>query len=192
MHSGVGDNGDIPSKIAAFSQMLEKLKPVDIALLKFCWYDFTPEVDTDGVLGQYQKSIELLKQRHPETKFIHVTVPLTSNDRGLKAGYKSLKDVIKQIVGKANYFDNAARCRYNKRLLEIYSGKEPILDLARLESTLPDGSQVASGSGDKRCASLAPEYTDDAGHLNQYGGKIVGEQFLVFLANWELSPSTAQ
>jgi hypothetical protein len=185
LHSLVGKNGDIGSKIEAFSKTLAAMtaNPADIALLKFCWYDFVPDTDVNVAFAQYKQGLELLKQRHPGTRFIHVTTPLTSNDEGLKAWFKSAKDLIKYLIGKTNYFDNRARCLYNELLRQEYAGKEPVFDLAQFESTLPDGSRTFSTMGGRVCYSLAPAYTDDAGHLNRYGRQIIGEQFLIFLAS---------
>jgi lysophospholipase L1-like esterase len=56
-----------------------------------------------------------------------------------------------------------------------YTAKELIFDLALLES---------SSTRKKRRTNpaLLPIYTEDGGHLNDLGSKIIAEQLLIFLA----------
>ena len=63
-----------------------------------------------------------------------------------------------------------------------YNGVDPILDIATIESTFPDGKRSMLKSGGKPCFTLVPEYTYDNGHLNEIGRKKIAEQFILLLA----------
>jgi hypothetical protein len=65
---------------------------------------------------------------------------------------------------------------------EAYAGRAPVFDLAVLESTRPDGSRVSYTQGADTVYTLAPEYTNDGGHLNEAAKRMVAEQLLIFLA----------
>jgi hypothetical protein len=56
--------------------------------------------------------------------------------------------------------------------------RTPILDIAAIESTKPDGSRQSFELDGVTYFSMVPEYTTDGGHLNEIGRKIVAEQFV--------------
>jgi hypothetical protein len=58
-------------------------------------------------------------------------------------------------------------------------------DIAELESTLLDGTNVSFQVNGKNYQALASEYTTDGGHLNNLGQEYIGYQFLKFLAGLE-------
>jgi hypothetical protein len=58
-----------------------------------------------------------------------------------------------------------------------------IIDIAKIESTYPDGTRCSFSIDGKTYYSMAPEYTSDGGHLYEIGRKKVAEQLLIFLAN---------
>jgi len=179
-HSRVGINSDIKSKCQAFIDIVENGvgDRSNIAFFKFCFLDVTEGMDVEKMFGEYKRTMSLLKQKYPRTVFVHVTVPLTTVQTGVKVW-------IKKLIGKSvlGYDDNIKRNQFNERLKEEYQGKEAIFDLAVFESTLPDGRQALFTSGGKTYFSLAREYTNDGGHLNPLGRKMIAEQLLIFLAN---------
>ena len=61
-------------------------------------------------------------------------------------------------------------------------GKEPLFDLAMVESTYEDGSRYTFSANGHTYYALVPEYTKDGGHLNELGQKVAAEQLLIFLA----------
>ncbi len=67
-------------------------------------------------------------------------------------------------------------------LIKQYEGKEPIFDIAKIESTFPDGTRSSFTKDGKTYYSMVPEYTYDGGHLNETGRKKVAEQLLILLA----------
>lgn len=183
-HAAVGTNSNPKSKADDFAELMNNGlgEKVDIAFVKFCWLDFIEGTEVEKTLDMYKSTMVGLKQRFPRTTFIHVTVPLTSEEKGIRASLKRTKDLIKRIVGKTNVYENTRRNMYNDLLRKEYAGKEPLFDLAAIESTYPDGRRSFTVKEGKRQYSLVPEYCPDGGHLNEMGRRIVAEQLLIFLA----------
>ena len=180
-HSRAGKNIDPESKCDAFAEYLRNGigKKADIAFLKFCYVDVRANSDVQKVFDYYKKTIESLEKEYPDVTFVHFTVPLTVTKT-------SIKTWIKKIIGKKDiweYDDNIKRNEYNDLLRKYYSGKEPVFDIAEIESTYPDGKRCTFSKDGKTYYSLVPEYTNDGGHLNEKGRKIVAEKLLVLLAN---------
>jgi hypothetical protein len=182
-HARVGNNEDPNSKCEAFASLIKREfgKALDFALLKFCYVDITSASDVGSIFSTYSKMVFTLKGLNSGLKVIHVTVPLRAVQDGPRAW---VKRAIKEPVG--GYADNIKRAEYNDRMRIEYGGKEPLFDLARLESTFADGGRHTFSAGGKAYEALVPAYTDDGGHRNQKGRRWVAEHFLVFLAN--LSP----
>ena len=94
---------------------------------------------------------------------------------GAKAG-------IKRILGKAvGEEDNLKRGIFNRKLKEKYGNR--VFDLARVESTYPDGTKAEFGKDNGKFAYLIPAYSDDGGHLNKLGKQRVAEELIRFLSN---------
>jgi len=183
-HSEVGSNSDPASKMKAFAGILDRGvgHKADIAFFKFCWIDILPVTNAEKVFADYESFMARQREKYPQTTFIHVTVPLTSNQSGIKAWFKKGKDLIKKLIGRVNVYDNVKRNEFNEMLRQRYEGEEPIFDLARIEATLPGEGQDAAKPKGKIDDSLLPLYTDDGGHLNGLGRKVVAEKLLVLLA----------
>ena len=173
-HSSLGENEDPRSKMQAFSNYLETGigNNADIALLKFCYTDITAYSDIDKIFSEYKTTMERLKKEYPRTKFIHATVPLMVSKT-------SIRSLAKKVLGKEDH--NIKRNRYNEMLKKEYLGKEPIFDIAQIESTRPDGSRSSFAKQGTTYYSLASEYTDDGGHLNEQGQRAVAQELLVEL-----------
>jgi hypothetical protein len=176
-HSMVGKNFDPKSKIDAFSSNLRTGvgDTADIAFLKLCFVDILPQTDTAKVFEYYKHTMAEMKNKFPKTTFIHFTVPLTSQQIWLK-------EFIKGLIGKVNLYDNVKRNEFNAMLRREYAGREPFFDLANIESTCPDGRQSTFTKDGTIYSSLAPDYTNDGGHLNEKGRRTVAEHLLVYLA----------
>ena len=119
-----------------------------------------------------------LKVRYPHTTFIHFTVPLVASPVGLKT---TLKRLINYPV-KWTDPGNIKRNEYNKLILQEYSAKQPVFDLAGIESTYPDGSRCYFKNGGEKFFTLVSAYTNDGAHLNPMGRKHVAQQLLIFLS----------
>ena len=178
-HSKVGKNRDPISKIDAFSKYMEQGigNTVHIAFFKFCYVDFDVQTDIVMIFNYYREKMFHLKSSYPHTIFVHVTVPLVARQMGLKSN-------LKKILGQPRwgYDDNIKRYQYNQLLRSEYQGKEPIFDLALVESTDPNGVRILYKVNGSPFHTLIPEYTYDGGHLNEKGRRIVSEQLLIFLA----------
>lgn len=187
-HSKIGKNMNPESKIDEFEKILENGvgDKVDIAILKFCAVDINPPTDVEIVFNAYKSAFSRLKMKYPDTVFIHVTVPLTSDGVGIRYLIKKTKDIVKNIVGKTNFYNNDKRNIFNEMLLNEYSGKEPIFDLAELQSTYPDGTRSTYEKDGKTYYSLVADYTypRDALHLNEYSRRITAERMLILLTEY--------
>lgn len=185
-HSKVGKNMDPKSKIDAFANFMEKGigEKTDIAFFKFCYVDITAGTDIDKVFDDYKSTMARLKGIFPEMRFIHTTVPITFKPTGIKGWIRKGKNLIKKIIGRPvfDYLDNVNRNRFNEMVRKEYNGKEPIFDLAKIESTFPNGTRSSFIKDGKTYYSLVSDYTHDGGHLNEKGRKIIAEQLLIFLA----------
>lgn len=120
-----------------------------------------------------------LKIKYQDTTFIHVTVPLGTTKTSWKTWIKKL--MRKKEIWE--YDHNVARNKFNDLLKKEYKGKEPVFDLAKIESTYPDGRAETFTREEKIYYSLVPGYTHDGAHLNEIGRKKVAEQLLILLAN---------
>lgn len=78
--------------------------------------------------------------------------------------------------------DNIKRNELNELIRQEYAGKEPLFDIAAIESTLPDGSRAFFSDHGKVYDYLSPDYSSDGGHLNPEGRRRVAEQLLITLA----------
>jgi len=179
-HARVGSNGDPNSKCGAFANLIKKASgnALDFALLKFCYVDVTSTTDIERVFSSYSNMVSSIKGLNSGLNLIHLTVPLRVVQSGPRAWVKSV--INKPIGGCA---DNIKRAEYNDRVRTEYSVKDPVFDLAGIESTFADGRRHIFSAGGKTYEALAPAYTDDGGHLNEMGRRWVAEHFLAFLAN---------
>ena len=179
-HSGVGKNEDPRSKCEDFTDIIDKkiAGKVDIAFFKFCFVDVVPNTDVNKLFAAYKETLVSLKEKYPKVMYVHMTVPLTAAQTGPKV-------LIKKLIGRpiGGYADNMKREQFNAMILKEYEGKDAIFDLAKIESTAPDGSRAVFEKDGKTYPRMVPEYTNDGGHLNELGRKVVAEQLLIFLAN---------
>jgi hypothetical protein len=178
-HTGIGKNEDPRSKTDDFVNIMDQGfgNKVQIAFSKFCFVDIVPGTDVNGLFNDYKSKFATLKNKYPNVVFVHWTVPITTLQTGPKA-------FIKKIIGRplSGYDDNIKREQFNAMLRKEYSGKEPVFDLAAIESTKPDGSRLSFIKNGLTGYALVPEYTDDGDHLNEKGRKFVAEQLLIFLS----------
>jgi len=178
-HTHIGKNSDPLEKISDFSHIMnnDMGKNTDIAFMKFCYIDLESWSDPVALFNAYKASMVQLENTFPEVVFVHITAPLTSKQTGIKA-------FIKTLLGRdlRGVKDNLVRAKYNSLLLQEYADKAPVFDLSRVEATRPDGSLSQIEFNAKTALSMAPEYTDDGGHLNSAGRSVVAENLLVFLA----------
>ncbi len=180
VHKKIGQNKDPESKCRAFREIIEQQlskNNLQIAFFKFCYVDITKDDDPQQIFDEYRKTIEYLKERFPQIRFVHVTVPLVAKARGKKAWLKRKLGILdKRELG------NIKRFQFNQ-LLKKHFANDPIFDLAGLESTHADGSRATFKKDGKTYYYLADEYTTDGGHLNRTGRKRVASALIKFLAD---------
>jgi hypothetical protein len=176
-HGLMAENGDPLRKLESFRRALGPASTVEVALLKFCFIDVTPATDVRALFERYRAVVRELQAALPGTTFVHATIPLT----GIQGG---IKGWVKRLLGRTPYglAENARREEYNALLRQAYQGKEPIFDVARVESTGPDGRLVTVEWEGRAVPALAPEYTSDGGHLNAEGQRISAVELLAVIA----------
>jgi len=159
-HFYVPENGAPLDKLANFEAALGAGASIDVALIKFCYVDIDAGTDAAALFARYQATIAELRTQNPHTVFVHVTLPLTAVQTGPMA-------LAKRLLGRAPYG---------------YAGREPLFDLARLESHAPDGAAVSVAWDGSIAPAMANAYTDDGGHLNARGRELTARELLRVLA----------
>lgn len=181
-HFPIGINNDPGAKIEDFNRIMRSGigELADIAFFKFCFVDITSSTDVRKVFDDYARTMASLRTTYPDVAFVHMTVPLLRKEKG------SPKMWLRRILGKGDGFfaneHNVRRNEFNDLIRSAYEKKEPVFDLAGIESTYLDGSRETFTQGGRTYFSLVPEYTEDGGHLNGKGMRSVAEQFLIFLS----------
>ena len=173
----IGENGDAASKASDFTAAIDALSPnaTGVALFKYCYLDLTSRTDVAQLFSGHRASVRALQSRHPGLVFVHVTAPLTTAEPASKA-------LLKRVLGKPSSREaNVKRNEFNALLRREFQG-EPIFDLARIESSRPDGSRAFFTAGGDTVYTLAAELTDDGGHLNQVGRRAAAAELLSVLA----------
>lgn len=175
--ANIGENRRPETKTAAFGEVLRRgLGEGALALYKFCYVDVDEATDVDALFADYVAETRRIREAHPEVTLVHVTLPLRTVREGVR-------DRLARLLGRTTELDlNVRRNRYNDLLRSEYEGIDPIFDLARLQSTRPDGSRSFVRHQAREIYMLAPEWTYDDGHLNEAGERYVAERFLVTLA----------
>ena len=141
--------------------------------------DFGPTTDAQQVFSYYQQGIERIQRGFPSLTVVHVTAPLMAVQAGPKA-------FVKKLLGRApgQFEDNVVRERFNELMRQTYGGREPVFDLARLESSRPGApSRISSSFNGDTAYGLLPGYTTDGGHLTGTAERLIAAEFLRFLAN---------
>ena len=184
LHTKVGQNTKPASKCADFARILEERKSqVDVAVLKYCYVDVNGSSDPDALFAEYQALLEGLRKKLPSVTLVPSTVPLTVGSARPDWPRKDWEVKVRRMIGLYDAQDkaNLKRSRFNDLLREAYAGGM-IFDVAKAESTHPDGRREGFTKGSKQVPSLIPAYTHDGGHLNEAGRKIVAREFVRVLA----------
>jgi hypothetical protein len=175
-------NGAPELKLSSFQRALESAagRSADVALMKLCYADFTDRTDVHALFARYRATMSGLRRTHGSVTFAHVTVPLTTVRE--RHGARS---VVAALAGRESRAvrENARREEFNDLIRRTYGASGLVFDLARLESTAPDGSsQLHRGDG-RLVPALCSAYTDDGSHLNQPTAERIGRGLIAFLAN---------
>jgi hypothetical protein len=181
VESPIGTNGDATSKAHAFASSLERGlgSGGGVAMYKYCYLDTLPETDPQKMFDEYRENVRAIRAAHPDITIVHITSPLTTVEN-------TPKYLLKKLLGRPTDRElDAKRNRYNELLRKEYGGREPIFDLAQVESTQADGSRSSFLHDGSTVYTLAPAWTDDGGHLNQAGRRAAAIGLLRVLAQLE-------
>ena len=178
-HVSGGENARPTTKIDAFAAALVEHPGLraQIAMMKLCFVDFTPETDVDALLHAYARRVGELRRLRPALRVVHVTTPLTARPRGPVASAR-------RLLGLSVWEDqaNARRDRFNRALRVRFAG-EPVFDLAAIEASGPSGDRDHATVDGARVPTLDPLYTDDGGHLNATGARVVAAAWFRLVAD---------
>jgi hypothetical protein len=179
-HAVMPENGNPRLKLESFERALSSGigSATDVALVKFCYVDFSSGTDAPALFAEYQTKLNALHARYPRTVFVHVTAPLTTVEGGAKAALKRLLG-----RGPGGLLENARREEFNELLRRAYGGKEPLFDLALLESTAADGQRELRDWNGSKVPALLPGYTDDGGHLKREARLRFARELIALLAS---------
>ncbi|MFN8126164.1 MAG: SGNH/GDSL hydrolase family protein [Candidatus Nanopelagicales bacterium] len=155
----IGENGRPRSKFADFAAAVDAGRNLRVAVMKLCFVDISGDTDPTALFAAYRRTISGIAARHPGVRLVHVTVPLTVPDPAA----------------------NLARQHYNRLMRSTYGQR--VFDLARIESTRPDGSRVAGHLHGERYFSLYRGYAADEGHLNSEGARRAARGFVQAVAS---------
>jgi hypothetical protein len=177
-HTLVGKNKNPKFKIDHFRKILDDGvgQLSDIAFLKLCFVDIDRNTDIENLFKYYDETVRFLTNKYPNLRIITITVPLTIQPPGLKA-------MVKKILGRYPWIreDNIKRNKFNDLLCKRY-GKN-VYDLADRETTSPSGEKTTFSKDGSTFYLLNRTYTDDGGHLNKLGRRVVAADLLGFLAD---------
>lgn len=118
---------------------------VDIAINKFCF------IDADANVNSYIASMSALESANPDTRFVYVTVPLTTGSN------------------TNNYY----RSVFNNTLRQWAADNDKVLfDLADIEAWDLNGIEQSFIQNDVHCQKMAYDYTSDYQHPNTAAGRL--------------------
>lgn len=177
-HVFIGENEKPLLKIQDFDAKMRSGigQQVDVALMKLCYVDVTSDIDVDALFVTYREAVAVLEQDFPRIAFVHVTVPLMT-EQGQLSKLKS------RLTGSSRYgpAENAARERLNALIRREYGG-DHLFDLAAIESTAPDGSRAIGTYKGQQYYRLYDGYASDSGHLNGEGARAAAIGWLKAIA----------
>jgi hypothetical protein len=177
-HAFIGENRNPLLKIQDFAAKLRSGlgQHVDVAMMKLCYVDVTSDVDVEALFAKYYEIIAALERGFPKVAFVHVTVPLTT-EQGELSKLKA------RLTGSSRYgpAENASRERLNALIRREYAGNR-LFDLAAVESTAPDGSRADGMYDGQQYYRLYDGYAFDYGHLNREGGRLAATAWLKAIA----------
>ena len=174
IHCLIGRNHDPYSKIAEFETiLLDNGSSYDLALLKFCYVDISRDTDVSKLFAAYSAMAERVSATLPALRLFHATVPL----RHIQLGIRSYARLIGGIPIDA-VEDNLQREKYNELVRSRWVDTDTVFDIAKAESTLPDGSSSHIRYRRSRVAMLYNGYSLDGGHLNRNGKAAIARLFM--------------
>ena len=130
-----------------------------------------------SLFDYYKLKMLSLKEKYPDVQIILVTAPYIALQKGAKAIAKKI--LFMPLYGELG---NINKYRFNEKITKELQNEFPIFDLAKVEATMPDGSLTTHNYKGESYPALSYVYTDDMGHLNSYGSRVVAYNLITFLA----------
>lgn len=176
-HFRVGSNGDARGKLADFATAVARSGAhFDLALFKFCYVDVRDAAGADALFCDYVRIMASLQEQIPSLHLGHVTLPL----RAAPPRFNYLVNTVLLRRAHPEHACNAARERFNDKLRVEYDGA--VFDLAAVEARGVNDVPRRWNQHGKSVTALAPEFTEDGGHLNAAGRRAVAQAFSAYLA----------
>jgi hypothetical protein len=168
-HFRVGNILNPKSKIDSFKDIIDGGlgNILDIAFMKIGYPDINKNTDLNELFDYYKQSMESLQLKYPNLKLIHCTVSLTTKPTGIKGLAKVVLDMD----------NNVYRDKFNSQLRSYYNASE-LFDIARIQSTFPDGTSYSYRNG---IPGMIPEMSSDGGHLSELGKVVAAKEMLALL-----------
>ena len=177
-HAFIGENEKPLLKIGDFDTKLRAGagRQADVAMMKFCYVDILRDTDVSALFARYRETIAALERDFAKVTFVHVTVPLMT-EQG------SLSKLKSRLTGssRGGPAENVARERLNALIRREYAGGH-LCDLAAVESTAPDGSRTVGTYQGQQYYRLYDGYASDSGHLNGEGARAAATAWLQSVA----------
>lgn len=174
----IGENERPVSKIDDFAmQMRDGIgEQVDVAMMKLCYIDITPDTDVEDLFDTYRTTITGLERDLPHVTFVHVTTPLMTEP-------SRLSSLRARLTGSTRFgpAENATRERLNSLIRRAYAGAQ-LFDLAAVESTTPTGERVRGVHDGAPYYALHDGYASDNGHLNAVGARAAASAWVASVA----------
>ena len=174
----IGENEKPLRKIEDFDATMRSAggEDVDVAMMKLCYIDITPQTDVEALFDTYRTTLAALDKDLPTVQFVHVTVPLMTEPG-------SLSRLKARLTGNERFgpAENVMRERLNTLIRREYAGGH-LFDLAAVESTTPDGARVSGTHRGTTYYALHDGYASDNGHLNQVGARTAATAWLTTVA----------
>ena len=97
-HAFIGENEKPLLKIQDFDAKMRSGigQQVDVAMMKLCYIDITSDTDVGALFATYRETIAALERDFPKVTFVHVTVPLMT-EQGPLSKLKS------RLTGSSRY-----------------------------------------------------------------------------------------
>jgi len=177
-HEWIGENEHPKTKLDALDAAVRgSASGADVVMFKFCYTDFGKDVDPAQVFAAYRDEVRALRSLRPGLTLVHITTPVPEPEG-------TIAYMLRKARGKMTLRERIAKInRYNDLLKQEFGGKEPLFDLALLESQGPDGNRATVAEGGQALGVLNPAWSADGSHLNDAGRTAIAKQLLVFLAD---------
>lgn len=157
----VGENYDPLGKIADFNTTVRQYSSrLDIAFFKLCYVDINGSTNVQAIFNSYKTTMDQLVSDFPNIKFVFSTGALDWWDPSAALKREQLNNLIRQEYGS--------------------TGR--LFDLAKIESTRPDGTRVSGTQSGQTYYQIWDDYSDDGGHLNSTGIRLVDTALFNLLA----------